>query len=87
MAKKFKPFTTLTVPQVVFLESYLRGTGREMSEAQAKATYGIMNLRARMSELRSAGLRVRVGKNTEGRATYAISSRDTNGSRAAMFAD
>ena len=85
MSKKFKPFTTLTVPQVVFLEDHLRGTGREMSEAQAKATYGIMNLRARMSDLRAAGLKVRVGKNTEGRAAYSISARDINGSRAAVF--
>lgn len=85
MSKKFKPFTTLTVPQVQFLESHLRGTGRQISEAQARATYGIMNLRARMSDLRAAGLKVRVSKNTEGRAAYAISSRDVAGSRAVIF--
>lgn len=85
MSKKFKPFTTLTVSQVQFLENHLRGTGREMSEAQARATYGIMNLRARMSDLRSAGLVVRRSKNTEGRAAYAISARDVHGSRAAVF--
>jgi hypothetical protein len=85
MSKKFKPFTTLTVPQVTFLEGHLRGTGRQISEAQAKATYGIMNLRARMSDLRAAGLKVRRDKNSEGRAAYAISSRDVNGSRAAVF--
>lgn len=85
MSKKFKPFTTLTIPQVTFLEGHLRGTGRQMSEAQAKATYGIMNLRARMSDLRAAGLKVRRDKNSEGRAAYAISSRDVNGSRAAVF--
>ena len=86
MSKKFKPFTTLTVPQVTFLEGHLRGTERKMSEAQAKATYGIMNLRARISDLRAAGLKIRVTKNTEGRATYAVSARDVHGSRAQVFA-
>ncbi len=85
MSKKFKPFTTLTVPQVQFLENHLRGTERTLSEAQARATYGIMNLRARMSDLRAAGLKVRVSKNTEGRAAYAVSARDVYGSRAAIF--
>jgi hypothetical protein len=85
MSKNFKPFTTLTVPQVTFLEGHLRGTGRQISEAQARATYGIMNLRARMSDLRAAGLKVRRDTNTEGRATYAVSARDVNGSRAAVF--
>lgn len=85
MSKKFKPFTTLTVPQVAFLEGHLRGTERTISEAQARATYGIMNLRARMSDLRAAGLKVRRYKNSEGRATYAVSARDINGSRAAVF--
>jgi hypothetical protein len=86
MSKNFKPFTTLTVPQVTFLEGHLRGTGRQISAAQAKATYGIMNLRARMSDLRAAGLKVRRDTNTEGRATYAISARDVHGSRAQVFA-
>jgi hypothetical protein len=86
MSKNFKPFTTLTVPQVTFLEGHLRGTGRQMSAAQAKATYGIMNLRARISDLRAAGLKVRRDTNTEGRATYAISARDVHGSRAQVFA-
>ena len=86
MSKKFKPFTTLSVSQVTFLENHLRGTGRELSEAQARATYGIMNLRARISDLRAAGLVVRRNKNTEGRAAYAVSARDVNGSRAAVFA-
>ena len=85
MSKNFKPFTTLTVPQVTFLEGHLRGTGRQISAAQAKATYGIMNLRARMSDLRAAGLKVRRDTNTEGKATYAISARDVHGSRAAVF--
>ena len=84
---KTTSFTTLTVPQKVFLEDHLRGTGRTMTEAQARATYGIQNLRARMSELRQAGMIVRVEKNTEGRARYAVSARDTHGSRAKIFVD
>jgi hypothetical protein len=80
-----KPFTTLTIPQNQFLETYLRGTGKTLSEAQAAATYGIKNLRARMSEFRSAGLVVRRSKNTEGRAAYAVSSRNVDGSRAYTF--
>lgn len=80
-----KSFTTLTVPQNEFLESYLRGTGRTMSAAQAEATYGIKNLRARMSEFRSEGLRVRTEKNTEGRTAYRVSSRDVNGNRSYIF--
>jgi hypothetical protein len=72
-------FTQLKNPQVVFLESHLRGTGRTMTSKQAAATYGIKNLRARMSELRQAGLNVRTGVNTEGRTTYAVSRRDVFG--------
>lgn len=78
-------FTTLTQTQVQFLEQFLRGTGRELSAAQAQATYGIKNLRARISELRSAGLRVRSAVNTTGRTAYSVSARDVTGSRAARF--
>lgn len=81
-----KSFTTLTVSQNEFLESHLRGTGRVMSQAQAEATYGIKNLRARMSEFRSEGLRVRTLKNTEGRTAYRVSARDLKGSRSQLFA-
>ena len=66
-------FTQISTSQVEFLEDYLRGTGRTLSEAQARALYGIENLRARMTDLRHAGLKVRRAKNTEGRAKYAIS--------------
>ena len=86
MAKKFVPFTTLTMPQNVFLENHLRGTGKTLTEAQAKATYGIHNLRARISELRSAGMIVRNEKTAEGKTKYAVSARDIAGSRAKMFA-
>lgn len=78
-------FTSLKSTQVAFLEKHLRGTGREMSAAQAEATYGIKNLRARMSELRSVGLRVRKGVNTEGRTTYAVSRRDVYGDQFRVF--
>ena len=79
-------FTTITSTQVEFLEDYLRGTGRTLTEAQARALFGIENLRARMTDLRHAGLRVRREKTTEGRAKYAVSARDETGSRAKIFA-
>ena len=79
-------FTKISTTQVEFLEDYLRGTGRTLSEAQARALYGIENLRARMTDFRHAGLRVRREKNTEGRAKYAVSARDINRSRAKIFA-
>lgn len=79
-------FTQLKSTQVAFLEKHLRGTGREMSAAQARATYGIQNLRARVSELRQVGLTVRKGVNTEGRTTYAISRRDVFGDQFKLFA-
>jgi hypothetical protein len=86
MANKFKSFTTLTVPQKTFLETHLRGTERQLSEAQAKATYGIKNLRARIAEMRDAGLVVHTVKNTEGKAAYRMVARDVTGSRAKVFA-
>jgi hypothetical protein len=78
-------FVKLKTTQNEFLEQYLRGTGRAMSAAQAQATYGIKNIRARMTELRGAGLKVNRATNTEGRTAYSISSRDVTGSRAAIF--
>lgn len=78
-------FTKLKTTQVSFLEQYLRGTNREMSSAQARATYGIKNLRARMTDLRQSGLTVRRGKNTEGRTTYAVSRRDVAGNQFRIY--
>lgn len=69
-------FTKLRSTQNKFLETYLRGTNRSLSAPQARETFGIMNLRSRMSELRQAGLVVRTNVNTSGRTTYAISRRD-----------
>jgi len=75
-------FTNLNVTQNEFLVSHLRGTGKTISAAQAETTYGIQNLRARMTELRNAGLVVRTHKNSVGRNAYSISARDITGSRA-----
>ena len=79
-------FTQLKSTQVAFLEKHLRGTGRAMSAAQAEATYGILNLRARMTDLRQAGLRVRKTKNTEGRTAYLVSRRDVFGDQFKLHA-
>lgn len=78
-------FTRLTVNQTQFLETYLRGTGRTLSQAQARATFGIKNLAARISELRQAGLRVNRTVNGQGLSVYSVSARDVNGSRARAF--
>jgi hypothetical protein len=79
-------FTTLTTTQKAFLETHLRGTGNSLSGRQADSIYGIRNLRARISEFRKAGLRVRKYKNADGRSQYLVSSRDVNGERRQMFA-
>lgn len=79
-------FTTIKTSQKVFLENYLRGTGKALTAADAKARFGIEQLPARMSEFRDAGLVVRVSKATTGKAKYAVSARDVNGSRAKVFA-
>jgi len=79
-------FTQLTTTQNSFLESYLRGTNREMSAAQARATYQIQNLRARMTDMRNAGLRVRTRKNSSGKTSYSVSRRDEFGGQFKMFA-
>ncbi len=79
-------FTKITSTQNVFLEQYLRGTGRTLTARQAESMYGIKNLRARMTEFRHAGLKVTTKPNTEGRTTYSVSARDVTGSRASRFA-
>lgn len=68
-------FTNIKTTQLDFLVEYLRGTGRELSAAQAQNLFGIQNLRARMTELRQEGYRVRTRINTEGRTSYAVSRR------------
>lgn len=79
-------FTTITLSQKEFLVEYLRGTNREISSAQADRLFGIRNLRARMTDLRQMGLRVRTRTNSTGRTSYAVSARDINGSRARVTA-
>jgi hypothetical protein len=78
-------FTKLSTSQNEFLETHLRGTGIELTAAQAKATYGVKNLRARVCEMRKAGLNVFSRKNYRGAAAYRIVARDMNGSRAKVF--
>jgi hypothetical protein len=80
-------FTTIKSNQTAFLETYLRGNGRTITAADAKARFGIQNLSARMSELRDLGLVVRVDTATTGKARYAVSARDMFGSRAKVFVD
>lgn len=57
------------------LVAHLRGTKRELSAPQARSLFGIKNLRARMSELRHAGFRVRTSENKMGNTTYSIARR------------
>jgi hypothetical protein len=61
--------------QTELLVSYLRGKSRGISAAQANAMFGIKNLRARISDLRQAGFKVRKDMNTEGNTTYFVSRR------------
>ena len=68
-------FTNIQNSQRDFLIGYLRGTGRELSQAQAGNLFNIKNLSARMSEIRKDGYRVRTSINTAGRTAYAVSRR------------
>lgn len=78
-------FTKIKNTQVRFLEQYLRGTGKQLSSAQASALFSIKNLRARMSDFRAAGLRVRTKTNSTGKVSYSVSRRDQLGSQYKMF--
>ena len=68
-------FVNSSKTQTELLVSYLRGTGRGISAPQAKSLFGIKNLRARISDLRQAGFKVRKDMNTEGNTTYFVSRR------------
>lgn len=71
--------------QLSFLESHLRGTGIAITSADA-TQIGILNLRARLTEMRQAGLVVRsTVLNKYGRRAFTVSARDTKGSRARLF--
>jgi hypothetical protein len=75
-------FTTIRSTQNKFLEQYLRGTNKTLTEAQAKSLFGIENLSARVHELRALGLNVQtVPTKTTGRSAYRISRRDVAGSQ------
>ena len=74
----------LDMPQKQFLYEHLRGTGRTITADKAAKKYGIKNLRARMSELRDAGLQVNTKATKNGTVAYSVSARDVNGSRAAL---
>ncbi len=80
-------FTTLRSTQNKFLEQYLRGTNRTLTEAQASALFGIQNLRARVSELRNIGLNVKtVSTKTTSRSAYKVSRRDVYGAQFKLYA-
>lgn len=68
-------FVKSSKTQKELLVKYLRGTSRSLTEAQASAIFGIKNLRARISELRQDGYRVRTGKTKSGKTNYFISRR------------
>ena len=68
-------FVNSSKTQTQLLVSYLRGTGRGISAPQAKSLFGIKNLRARISDLRQSGYRVRKNMNTQGNTTYFVSRR------------
>ena len=68
-------FVNSSKTQTELLVTYLRGTGRGISAPQAKSLFGVKNLRARMSDLRQAGFKVRTATNTEGNTTYFVSRR------------
>ena len=88
MARTKKRVTNLhkVKNQKAFLETYLRGTGRTLSKAQAVNNYGIAQLPARIFEMKQAGLVVKTVKNTTGNTAYKIVARDVNGSRSKIFA-
>lgn len=77
-------FTNINTTQNAFLHDYLRGTGRTLTARQAESQYGIKNLRARMTELRQAGLVVRVEKTRDGFNKYSVSRRNVWGSEASL---
>ena len=75
-------FTRLSTTQNVFLQNFLRGTGRSLTSREAEAKFGVKNLRARITELRQSGLVVRTQRTDSGRTRYFVSARDIWGSKA-----
>ena len=79
-------FTQIKTSQTKFLETYLRGTGRTLTEDQARALFDVQNLRARVADMRAAGLNVRrVATKTTGKSAYAVSRRDIFGYQGRTF--
>ena len=68
-------FVNSSKTQTELLVTYLRGTGRGISAPQAKSLSGIKNLRARISDLRQSGFKIRKDMNKEGNTTYFVSRR------------
>jgi hypothetical protein len=68
-------FVNSSKTQTELLVTYLRGTGRGISAPQAKSLFGIKNLRARISDLRQSGFKIRKDMNKEGNTTYFVSRR------------
>ena len=68
-------FVNSSKTQTELLVTYLRGTGRGISAPQARSLFGVKNLRARMSDLRQNGYKVRTATNKEGNTTYFVSRR------------
>jgi hypothetical protein len=68
--------------QVQFLQELLRGNDVGLTAKEAKESYGIKHLGARMRDFRDNGFRVRTEVTGKyGELTYKLSARDVNGSR------
>lgn len=80
-------FTTLSTTQNKFLETYLRGTTRTLTSAQAESLFGVTNLSARISELRGLGLNIQtIPTKTTSRSAYRMSRRDIFGGQFKLVA-
>jgi hypothetical protein len=79
-------YMTTKQTQNAVIETHLRGTGRTLTASEAKTSFGIKNLRARMSEIRQAGLIVKTETTASGKTSYSIPARSASGSRAKVFA-
>ena len=80
-------FTQIKTTQAKFLETYLRGTNRTLTAAQAESLYGVKNLTARISELRSLGLNIQtIPTKTTSRSQYRMSRRDVFGGQFKLVA-
>jgi hypothetical protein len=69
------------------LENYLRGKNRSITAHEAETRFGILNLRARVTELRQAGLKVTTDVTRDGRAKYFVASKDVYGSKKRVFSN